>query len=130
MAEPKVVTYTNLDEAKAACAAENQACKEKGEGKERFVFNIAQNGEHRFYVVATLSGKACAIGARALGISANVAEKKTPQPQKSVAEQLTSMSNEEREQLKALLAQLDGSTDEAKPTDEVKPAKKSKKSAE
>ncbi len=113
MAEAKVVTYTTIEEARTACQAENDACKVKGEGKERFVFDITVQGEHKFYVVATLSGKARAIAALALDIKASVAEKKNGGTRKSALETLSSdlktgtIDMEEIAKIKALLAQME-----------------------
>ena len=112
MAEAKATTYADIEVAKLACDNENKACKEKGEGKERFVFEITAQGEHKFYVVATLSSKARAIAALALDIKANVAEKKQG-GKKSVVEQLKSgVSAADLDEIRKLLAEMDAKSAE------------------
>ncbi len=118
MANANTTTYATLEDAKVACEWANAECKTKGEGKERFVFDITVKGEHQFYVVATLSGKARAIAALALDIKASVAERKTPQPQKSIGEQLATMKPDELARIRELLAQLEAPATSPTPASE------------
>ncbi len=106
MAQAKTDTYATLEAANSARDAENAAAQAKGEGKPRFTFAITQNDQFKFYVVATLSGKARAIAALALDVKANVAEKKAPEPRKSVAEQVAAMKPDELAKIRELLANM------------------------
>lgn len=121
MARADLTHFLELAEAKVECDRQNAERLKTGQGKERFVYDITVQGEHKFYIVAPLAGKARAQAAMILDVQARVHERRPPAHGRSLVEQAATMSADERARLRAILDEIDNPKEEAPPVVEVVP---------
>jgi hypothetical protein len=113
--------FSDLADAKSALAAVT--------GKRRRLVYRASNGSAEVFVVATSAVKARAYASRHFGISVTPAEQpeRKPPTRRSLAEQVTGMTDEQRAELLALLQPAGETVDLAEVAGALQPKGKGKR---